>query len=414
MSLNHLEYIEEYANLIIEVGVNIQKKSKLLISCNFDSYEFARLLGKKAYEKGASLVKIDLTDNHLTKAKILNNDDTSLTYIPPYLSSFNQAIIEEKWSRIRIDNTSEIGVLKGINSEKLQSFEKAWSEASQNLQKAFMSNHMSWCVVCFPDPYWASSLLGKEPSLETQKELWEILIPLLRLDQKDVIKAWQDQADKLRKRYTFLNSLEGKEVHFLDSKTGTDLKIGLCEKALWLGGKEETQDGIPFLANIPTEEVFTAPHKQKAEGLVYTTRPVKIMEEQIEGVWFEFKEGKVVNWGCKNNPELLEKFLSMDLNASHLGEVALVDKSSPIYQSSRVFSNILLDENATCHIALGAAYPICSDKGENLSQKELEERGLNSSLVHKDFMIGSDNLEVKILDNKGNWHSIIQKGEFVI
>lgn len=414
MSLNHLKYIEDYASLIIEVGVNIQKNSKLLISCNFDSYEFARLLGKKAYEKGASLVKIDLTDNHLTKAKILNNDEQSLTYIPPYLSAINKTMIEEKWSRIRIDNTSEIGILKGLDPEKIQSFEKSWSEASRNLQKSFMSNHMSWCVVCFPDPYWASALLGKKANTKTQIELWEILIPLLRLDQEDVIKSWQEQTDKLKKRYTFLNSLRGKEVHFLDSQTGTDIKIGLCEKALWLGGKEETKEGIPFLANIPTEEVFTAPHKEKAEGIVYTTRPVKIMEEQIEGVWFEFKEGKVVNWGCKNNPELLEKFLSMDLNSSRLGEVALVDKSSPIYQSSRIFSNILLDENATCHIALGAAYPICSEEGDALNQKELDKRGLNSSLVHKDFMIGSNNLEVKILDDKCVWHSIIQKGEFVI
>lgn len=414
MPLNHLKYIESYANLIIQVGVNIQKKSKLLISCNFDSYEFARLLGEKAYEKGASLVKIDLTDNYLMRAKILNNDKESLTYIPPYLSHFNQTLIDEKWSRIRIDNTSEIGILKDLEAEKLQSFEKAWSKASRTIQKAFMSNHMSWCVVCFPDPNWASHLLGKEANIETQKELWEILIPLLRLDQENVIEAWQKQTDKLRKRYELLNSLKGKEVHFKDSQTGTDLKIGLCEKALWLGGKEETQEGIPFLANIPTEEVFSAPHKEKAEGKVYTTRPVKIMEEQIEGVWFEFKKGKVINWGCQNNPELLEKFLNMDQYASHLGEVALVDKNSPIYKSGKIFSNILLDENATCHIALGAAYPICSERGEGLTQQELEERGLNFSLVHKDFMIGSDNLEVKILDEKGNWHSIIEKGEFII
>ncbi|KAL0265491.1 UNVERIFIED_CONTAM: hypothetical protein PYX00_010994 [Menopon gallinae] len=267
---------------------------------------------------GSSYVYINVNDTYLTRAKVQYARNKDLDYLPPYFNAQMQGMIKERWARIRIDNTSEIGTLICLDAQKQMLYEKTWSEASLPFQNAVMSNQIAWCVVCFPDPYWAGSLFNMPANKQAQLKLWRLMMPLLRLNEEDPLKAWKEHICTLRQRCLTLNKLKIQTLCFKDEEKGTDLSLGLCEEAIWLGGDEETQFGRSFLANIPTEEVFTAPHLAKAQGRVIVTRPVKIMETQLEQVWFELKDGKVISWGAKKHKELLDKLFSMDENAVRL------------------------------------------------------------------------------------------------
>lgn len=412
MSLEHLRFIENYANLIISLGINVQKNQKVLIESSYYSYEFARLLAQKCYKKGADFVKIDVKDNYLIQSKLKYSPNESIEYVPEFMKKMYETMAEEKWSIIRIDNTGEFGLTSHINKNLQEKYERAWAKAADVYRRIYMRNRVSWCAVCFPDPMWASLVLEKEPSLEAQKELWEIMIPILKLNTKDPIQAWKDNNQVLQNRCRYLNTLKIQELHFREKSLGTDLRVELCEEAVWMCADVNNQSGTPFLANIPTEEVCTTPHKRGVNGKVYTTSPTKILENLVDEAWFEFKEGKVIDWGAKKNKDILDQFFSMDEAARHMGEIALVDISTPIYQSNKIFSSILYDENGSSHFAFGASYLVCTQDGPDLKPEVLEKRGANESIVHKDFMLGSPNLQVEAIDKNGKTHLLIKNGKF--
>jgi len=287
---------------------------------------------------------------------------------------------------------------------------KASRKALNFVSSSLMNGEHSWCVICSPGPEWARKVLGDKA---TEEELWDVLKPVLRLDRDDPVQAWEEHGKELHERCGLLNDMKLDRIHF--EADGTDLTLGLTPVSRWNGGPSALPDGRMVFNNLPTEEVFTTPDFRRCDGVVRTTKALKVLESQVEGAWFRFESGRVTEFGADKGRDILEKFLNMDDGARSLGEVALVDEGSPIAASGLLFGSILYDENASCHIALGAGYPFCMELPPGTSgEAALKEAGCNVSLVHTDFMIGSSTMNVTGYDAGGQAFPLIRNGSFVL
>ncbi|QMU98882.1 aminopeptidase [Borrelia sp. A-FGy1] len=406
----------KYAELIILKGINLQKNQCVLITGSIKNYDFLKILTKKAYEHGAKYVELNIEDTDILKTRLRYSSEDLLEFIPRFKYNFFEEIIDEKWAKIRIDDTENLDGLKDIDSKKLLTYFRQLRLASKQVSAATMNNELSWCVACAPGPKWASKVLNKPKNQKTLEEFFEIQKKILLLDTENPIKAWEDHGIKLHQRCKILNKLKLKKLIFKNQKT--NLEVYLLDASIWTGGSEKIKGtDIEFNANLPTEEVFTTPDYKKTNGIMYVTRPVMILGNLINGIWIEFSDGKLVNFGCddEQSRKILKKHIETDAQAKYIGEVALVDSNSPIYQSGLTFYSILYDENASCHIALGNAYSSCLSNEEKLKTDiEKLNYGCNVSLIHTDFMIGSNDINVIGIDKKGIEHIIIQNGKFVI
>ncbi|AJA89918.1 aminopeptidase [Borreliella chilensis] len=406
----------KYAELIILKGINLQKNQCVLIQGSIENYNFLKILAKKAYEHGAKYVKLNIKDIDILKSRLKFSEEKSLEFIPNAEKNFLEEMIQDKWARINVDDTENLEALKENISKKMSIYQKALNLASKNLSQAIMSNEIAWCVVCAPGPKWASKVLNKKEDNKTLEEFFKIQKKIMLLDTENPIKEWESHGEKLHKRCKALNELNLEKVIFKNEKT--NLEVYLLETSLWTGGSEKIKGTeIEFNANMPTEEVFTTPNYKKTQGIVYATRPVMVLGTLISGIWLKFENGKVVDFGCNDekHKKILKSHIETDTQAKYIGEVALVDSSSPIYQSNLIFYSILYDENASCHIALGAAYPSCLSNEEAL-KTDIDKLtyGCNVSLIHTDLMIGSNDMNVIGVDKNGKEHTIIKAGKFTI
>jgi aminopeptidase len=402
--------LKEYAQIVLKKGVNLKKGQNLLINTNAGNYDMARALAEEAYSLGAGYVEVSVQDNFITKARLSAQEGEALEYLPNYLIGRAHQMLSEDWARIRIDSAEEQDVLSDSDSGKLGLFSKTVRKALKFVSSSMMNGEHSWCVICSPGPEWAKKVLGEKATTE---DLWNILKPVLRLDREDPSEAWEEHGRDLWRRCKTLNDMSLDRVRF--EGAGTDLTIGLNSISRWNGGPGALPDGRMLFNNLPTEEVFTTPDYSRCEGTVKTPKALKVLESPVDGAWFRFEQGRVVDFGAERGSEVLEKFLNMDDGARSLGEVALVDESSPIAASGLIFGSILYDENASCHIALGAGYPFCLELPPGTSGDEnLKSYGCNTSLVHTDFMIGSSEINVTGYDVLGKEYPIIRKGSFVL
>ncbi|WP_024655714.1 aminopeptidase [Borrelia hispanica] len=406
----------KYAELIIVKGINLQKNQCVLITGSIESYEFLRILAQKAYEHGAKYVELSIEDTEILKSRLQSTQENLLEFIPDFKHKLFEEMINEKWAKIRIDNTENLDALKEYDNKKISKYFQALKLASKNISSAMMNNELSWCTICAPGPKWASKVLNKPESQKTLKEFFEIQKKIMLLDTEDPIKAWEIHGNKLHQRCKTLNNLQLEKIIFKNKKT--NLEIYLLEHSIWTGGSEKISGTeIEFNANMPTQEVFTTPNYKKTNGIMYATRPVTILGNLITGIWMEFQEGKIINFGCDNDTlnNILKRHIETDAQAQYIGEVALVDNSSPIYKSGLTFYNTLYDENASCHIALGSAYPSCLSNGSELKTDIAKlDYGCNVSLIHTDFIIGSNDINVIGIAKSGKEHIIIQNGQFLI
>ncbi|NLA92664.1 MAG: aminopeptidase [Spirochaetales bacterium] len=403
------EMVTAYADLVISSGVALYQGQSLLIKTPVESYWFAQALAERAYEKGAALVRIDIDDLRLLKKRIESQDEEALTTLPDYHKTSDYEMIVKDWAFIRIDNTESRHQLVGADATKLAAYKHALSSAGKLLSATRMRHEIPWCVICVPGEVWAKDVLGPEGSVE---ELWSVVGPILKLDKSDPIKAWEEQSNLLKERSAKLDALNIRALNF-KSKTA-DLRVGLPKAHLWVGGGDTLPSGRHFLPNIPTEEIFTTPDYLNVSGVVTTTRPVSVLDTIVKDVTLTFEEGRVVECKAKVGQDVMDRFLAIDEGAKYLGEVALVDESSPIAQSKRVFGSILYDENASCHLALGAGYPSTLKGSEALTnEKLLNAAGCNTSAVHTDFMVGSSDLTITAETPQGEV-AIMEGGLFVI
>ncbi len=409
--MNRDELHRKYAEIVIKTAVNQQEGKPLLIRTEIAQKEFVRELVRTAYENGASLVSVKYSDPVLSRMRMDGvKKDEYLDYMPSHLENMYESYLTDGWSSISLRGPEYPDIMEGVDSGRLGRTSKANSLTLRGFLKGVSANRIAWNVCLYPTEAWAAKVLGDSENWE--ERIWDILIPILRLDRDDPAKAWLEHDAELKRRSEHMNRMRYDQIHFVGPRT--DLYVGMAPNRVFAGGRCKNQSGIVFFPNIPTEEIFSTPDLARTEGTVRTTRPVEVLGSQVEGAWFRFKEGRVIEFGADRNEEVLDQYLQFDEGAKALGEVALVDVNSPIYRSGKVFHNILYDENASCHIALGNGYADCIENGTTMSDEELKEVRCNSSLVHTDFMIGSEEVSVFGVREDGSEDKIIEDGVFVI
>ncbi|MCF0149190.1 MAG: aminopeptidase [Clostridium sp.] len=402
--------LEKYAKLAVKKGVNLQKDQVLLINTPVECVDFARAIAKVGYEEGAKEVIVHYGDQTVQRLKLENASIDTLKDVPNWVAESYNSYAREGCCLISISASDPDGY-KGIPMEKISAFQKSRQLALKEYYDYSMSNKIRWTVVSVPTEAWAMKVFKDSSSKDAVDKLWEVIFDVVRLNNDDPIKAWDEHNKNIAKKLEFLNEYKFKKLHYKNSQ-GTDLTIELPEDHIWLGGAEKCSSGIEFNANMPTEEVFTLPKRNGVNGTVTSSKPLSYSGNLINNFSLTFKDGKVVDYKAEEGYDTLKDLLESDEGARYLGEVALVPYDSPISNSNIIFYNTLFDENAACHLAFGRAYSSCVENSENLSDEQLNALGVNDSIIHVDFMIGTadlnitginkDNKEIQIFSN-GNW-----------
>ncbi len=409
--------LRSYANVLLS-AVNLQRGQCVLVRGEPVHLPFIGILAEEAYVRGARYVRYDTAESEnprLYKARVERSLEEYLDYAPRALYDPYGSILDEDWAMIVLHAPEDPDFLAALDPDRNARCVRSAARAMQPHRRRIVSgNEIAWLVAFLPTEGMASRILGLPPGPEAVEELWRILVPILRLDRPDPAAAWGEHCRDLAARAERLTALGLESLRFRGP--GTDLTVGLPEGAIWLGGPERTAKGRLFFPNIPTEEVFTSPHLRRAEGRAAFTRPVLVpsVGKTVEGGWIEFRDGRAVGWGAGSGKEVLDTLLSMDEGARSLGEVALVDGSSPIFASGKTFHNILFDENAACHIALGSAFPGCLRGAEGRPEEDLPGLGLNVSMVHTDFMIGGPEVDVTGTGRDGREIRVMTGGRFEV
>ena len=408
-----MKYLEKYAKLIINKGVNIQPGQKLMIRSGVEQAFFARVLAQAAWDAGAADVYIQYNDEIASRIAFLSAPDERFPYVPDWLASQIDYVVKKGYNLVSIIS-QDPEILKGVDPERISKQMKAMAPIGKPLSDQATSNAIQWSLASVPNPAWARKVF---PDAATDEEaidnMWEAIYHASRIDDNDPIDNWNAHIASLSGNAKKL--MNHNFTHLtLTNDLGTDLTLELPTGHIWVACGEEAQTGNTFIANIPTEEVFTAPHRTGTNGIVYATKPLIYMGNVIDDFWIQFKDGEAIAWDAKVGKEILEKLLHNHANAKFLGEVALVPHSSPISQSGLLWYNTLYDENASCHLALGRGYNFTLAGTENKTEAELIAMGLNQSMEHSDFMIGSADMRITGTTHDGKEVTVFEQGEWVL
>lgn len=410
MSDNRFEQnLEKYAQLIVEVGVNVEKSHTVVLSIAVDQAPLARLITKKAYELGAAEVILQWTDDAINKDFFLYAAEDRLTELPQYIVDRGDDWLAKGASRISVVSSSP-DALAGTDADRVASYQQASGKALANIRKATQANKISWTVVAAAGQEWAQKVFPDLEPAAAQEKLWDEIFKTTRIYSDDPVAAWKAHDAKLAEKAAELNKEQFVSLHY--TAPGTDIVIGLPENHLWEGAGSFNSRGEKFMANMPTEEVFTAPDSRRVDGVISSTKPLSYAGNIISGMKFTFKDGKVVDFSAEQGEEVLAKLLDTDEGAKHLGEVALVPDPSPISQSGIIFFNTLFDENASNHLAFGSAYAFNLQGGTEMCEEELDAAGLNRSHTHVDFMVGSDQMDIDGIKADGTVIPVFRNGDW--
>jgi aminopeptidase len=403
---------EKYAQLIVKTGLNLQQDQTLVITSPIECASFTRLVAQIAYQQGARDVVISWKDELFSKIRFLQAPEVVFEEFPQWQKDFYLSYVHQGAAFLSIA-ASDPELLKDVNPERVAKVQKTSNTALKEYRERLMNNKNVWSVVSIPTAVWAQKVFPELAEEEAVEALWDAIIKTVRVDTENPVASWEKHKLSLKQRMDFLNSNKFKFLQYRNS-LGTKLKIELPENHIWLGGSEYTPEGLEFIANMPTEEVFTLPKKTGVNGTVVSSIPLNYNGNLIEQFSLTFKDGKIVDFYAKKGYEILKKLIETDEGSCYLGEVALVPQDSPISQSKILYFNTLFDENASCHLAIGKAYPVCIKNGDNMDQKELNKLGVNDSLVHVDFMIGTEDLEIIGTTATGVEIPVFIKGNFAL
>ncbi|MEN1758984.1 aminopeptidase [Anoxynatronum sibiricum] len=406
------ERFNKYAALIVKAGVNLQQGQTLVITAPIETAAFARMVAEQAYEAGAREVVMDWNDELSKKIKYLKAPEFVFDEYPEWKRMFYQTYAREGAAFVSIA-AEDPELMKNVNPQRIMRAQKASNTANTEFRERLMGNANTWNVVSVPTVSWAKKVfpeMGEEAAVEA---LWEAILTSVRVDEPDPVAAWKHHKEQLETMSHWLNEKQFHQLHFSNS-LGTDLTITLPERHIWTGGAEVSQQGVDFIANMPTEEVFTLPHRQGVDGLVVSSMPLQYNGNLIENFSITFKQGKIVDFTAEKGYETLKGLIETDEGSRYLGEVALVPHNSPISNTGILFYNTLFDENASCHLAIGKAYPVCLKGGTEMSKEEQRKAGINDSLVHEDFMIGTADMEIKGITSEGEQISVFRQGNYAI
>ncbi|PLS05785.1 aminopeptidase [Neobacillus cucumis] len=404
-----IKNLEKYAELAVKVGVNIQKGQTLVVNATLEAAEFVRLVVKKAYETGAFNVIVNWNDDMVTRTKYdLAPDEAFLEY-PVWRAKEMDDLANNGAAFMSIISSSP-DLLKGVNPERIANFQKAAGKALANYRKAAQSDKVSWTVIAAASKDWAAKVFPDEPAENQVNKLWEAIFKSVRVDAENPVGAWKKHDETLHEKVHYLNEKRYKKLHY--TAPGTDLTIELPVKHLWVGAGSINEKGFEFMANMPTEEVFTVPLKTGVNGTVASTKPLSYGGNIIDNFSVTFENGKIVDVKAEEGEEILKRLVETDEGSHYLGEVALVPYNSPISQSNVLFFNTLFDENASNHLAIGSAYAFCIEGGKQMSSEELAQNGLNESITHVDFMIGSAEMDIDGITADGKTEPIFRAGNW--
>lgn len=402
--------IKNYVELIMKKGLNIQPGQILVVRAPVDTAEFTREVVASAYRNGASEVVVHWSDDFVTKYRYMYGADEIFDVCPDWQRDSLEYYRKKGAAFFTVD-VEDPGLLKDVDKERIKRWRTVRGQALKEYHDNIIENSNQWCLASIPSVPWAKAIFPELSDEKAVDELWKLILKIMRSDKEDPIAEWDKHLRNLRDRMNYLNSKKFVKLRYKNS-LGTDLEIGLPKGHIWLGGSEKSKEGVEFVANMPTEEIFTLPHREQVNGVVYSSKPLVFGGVVIDKFKVVFKDGKIVDFDAEKGKETLEKVFTIDENSKYLGEVALVPFDSPISNSGKVFYNTLYDENASCHLAVGSAYPVCMEGAESLSEEELLKKGVNVSTNHVDFMIGTEDLEVIGIQEDGTEIPIIKEGNF--
>ncbi len=400
--------LREYARLIVRCGANVQKGQTVIVHAGLDQPEFVQMVVEEAYKAKAKEVTVEWSYQPLTKTHVRYKTLKTMATVYDWEKARLEHYCQVLPARIMLMSSDPDG-LKGVNMSKVS---KA-NQLTYPILKPYRErrdNKEQWCIAAVPGVAWARKVFPGLPKGKAVEKLWESILAASRVDG-DAIKAWDQHNADLSKRCAHLNSLHIKSLHYT-AANGTDLTVGLMAEGKWCGGGETSLQGIFFNPNIPTEECFISPKRGEAEGIVHSTLPLSYRGQLIDKFWLRFEGGKAGEGGAEVGEDQLKEMVSMDEGAAYLGECALVPQASPICESGILYYNTLFDENASCHLALGRGYADTIRDFEHRTREEMQEMGLNESMIHVDFMIGCDSMNIDAVCENGETVRIFQNGNW--
>jgi len=411
--MHFTEKLKTYAHLLISHGLNVQPGQVVNIAGELCHRELIHYLVEAAYKKGAKYVNVDYIDPQMPRLRALySSEDEYLKYVPPYVPVKYESFVDEGAAVLRLCGSEAPGALSDLPAQKVNDMQNHFRlSLKKYYNEGVGKNRVQWTVAAAATPAWGKRVFPELSEEKACDALWNEIFKICRADKADCLELWKTHNETLKQRAKKLSDLKMKVLHFTGPET--DLKVFLSDKALFKGGGGQTPKGVEFEANIPTEECFTTPDYRLTEGKVAVTRPVMVNGQLVKGLKIEFTKGVISYFTADEGQDTFSSYIQNDKGASRLGEVALVGIDSPIYQSGRIFEEILFDENAACHIAVGFAYRFCIDGGPEMTPEQLEEIGCNDSRVHTDFMISSDQVDVNAETYSGEKIELIRKGRWI-
>ncbi len=409
MALSFDQKLRNYAELIVRKGINLRRGQRLHVTCPVEAAALGREVTAAAYRAGAKLVENHWLDDAVILSRFEHADPSTFDEIPTARAN---SVIQgaDRGDAMVSIYAADPDLLKNQDQALVANVQRLTQEYMKGYSAKVMSNRVHWCVVSAPLVAWATRVFPDEPTDAQVPKLWDAIFAAVRADLDDPVAAWDEHLANLLRRRTYLNERQFDALHY--TGPGTDFTLGLPENHVWMGGGGKASDGDIFIANMPTEEVFSLPHRGRADGTVRATRPLSYAGTLIDDFSLTFKDGKVVDLKAGKGEDTLRRLIETDEGSARLGEVALVPHSSPISASGILFFNTLFDENASCHLALGRAYPKCMENGPDMSPEEFAAVGGNTSLAHVDFMIGSPDLDIDGLGKDGSVHPVMRGGEW--
>ncbi len=402
--------LTKYAKLVVEVGVNLQKGDTLVINCTHEGLELARKISQQAYLAGARKVELMFSDEQMALLNYTYMSEQDLTTLDKwYVDRYNH-LVDTRCCYISI-LAEDPDVFENVDPLLLAKVSRARHVALQKYFNAATSNLIRWCLCAVPNDNWAKKIFPTLTPSQANRKLWDMIFKTMRLDQPNPVKAWQNHIQRLADLSEFLTNSKFCKFELTNS-LGTNLSVGMPKGYYFSGGHENSQDGIGFTANMPTEEVFSLPDKHNVGGIVYSALPLIHNGSCVDKFWIKFENGKIVDYDAKVGKDTLKGIIESDEGSHYLGEIAFVQYDSPIRNLGTLFYNTLFDENASCHLAIGEAYPMITGI-ENMSKSEQEKAGVNSSCTHVDFMYGTKDMSVVGVKENGERVDIIKDGNFV-
>lgn len=407
--LSFEQKLDRYAELAVRVGANVQPGQVFVISAMIDTAEFVRLLVRKGYEAGAKQVIVKYGDETVNRLRFEMAPEESFQEPPKWHAAELEELAANNATFLTVLSSSP-DLMKGIDPERISTHQRTYAQAMAKYRQYQQADKMSWTGVACPSPDWAAKVFPDLPAAEQVSQLWEAIFAAVRADLEDPVAAWEQHIERLETKAVALNNKKYQALHFLSP--GTDLTVELPEGHIWAQAGSVNEQGSPFVANIPTEEVFTAPAKHGVNGKVSSTKPLSYGGSIIDHFSLTFENGRIIDFHAEEGQDTLERLISMDEGSHYLGEVALVPFHSPISESGILYYTTLYDENASCHLAIGSSYAFNIEGGKTMSPEELAARGMNTSITHVDFMMGSPETDIYGITANGEREAIFLKGDW--